>query len=159
MEVLAVSPEARPLARTAREKIAEGLRLKDQANVFLKDDQPKKAAVKFKTCFAYTRGLLPQFSALARYANLSGQGDNVIDMDQQVAVRALELACNEGLATIYLRSGDHEKALGYSEKVALLALLYTLCVCVSTTVVRVLLYYCCCCVRFPPAAGLPTAVV
>lgn len=34
-----------------------------------------------------------------------------------VAVRALELSCNEGLATIYFRSGHHEKALGYSEKV------------------------------------------
>lgn len=113
----AAPPGPRPLAKTAREKIAEGLRLKNQANTFLKDDQPKKAAVQFKTCFAYTRGLLPQSSALARYANWAGQGDKVIDKDQQVAVRALELACNEGLATIYLRSGDHEKALGYSEKV------------------------------------------
>lgn len=34
-----------------------------------------------------------------------------------VAVRALELSCNEGLATIYFRSGDHQKALGYSDKV------------------------------------------
>lgn len=40
-----------------------------------------------------------------------------------VAVRALELSCNEGLATIFFRSGDHERALGYSEKVCMFCIL------------------------------------
>jgi len=44
------------------------------------------------------------------------KADKTLKM-QPVAVRALELSCNEGLAAIYFRSGDHEKALGYSDKV------------------------------------------
>lgn len=82
----------------------------------LKEDQPKKAAVKFKTCFAYTKGLFPKSSDLGHYATLIGQ-ETVMDKGQEAAVRSLELTCNEGLATIYLRSGDHERALGYSEQV------------------------------------------
>lgn len=106
----------RPLASTAADKILEGQRLRDEASTLLKEDKPNKAAVKFKTCFAYTKGLVPVFSELAQFATLTGQ-QTVIDKDQQAAVQTLELACNEGLATIYLRSGDHARALGYSEKV------------------------------------------
>lgn len=116
---LPVSSVRRPLARTVSEKIAEGQRLKDEGLRLLKEDEGKKAAVKFKTCFAYTKGLLPKQSQLAQYATLTGQ-QIIIDSEQQVAVEALELACNEGLATVYFRrakSGDHIKALGYSEKV------------------------------------------
>lgn len=116
---LPVSSARRPLARTVSEKIAEGQRLKDEGLRLLKEDEGKKAAVKFKTCFAYTKGLLPKQSQLAQYATLTGQ-QIIIDSEQQVAVEALELACNEGLATVYFRrakSGDHIKALGYSEKV------------------------------------------
>lgn len=53
-------------------------------------------------------GNLPIFRSLFDYSIL---------ISFAVAVRALELSCNEGLATIYFRSGHHEKALGYSEKV------------------------------------------
>ena len=115
-----VSSARRPLATTVSEKIAEGQRLKDEGLRLLKEDKGIKAAVKFKTCFAYTKGLLPRHSQLAQYATLTGQ-QIIIDSEQQVAVRELELACNEGLATVYFRrarSGDHLKALGYSEKVA-----------------------------------------
>lgn len=114
---VAAASRCRPLASTAADQIAEGRRLRDEALALMKVDKPKKAAIKFKTCFAYTKGLLPKFSDLAQYAALTGQQQSIIDQDQEAAVRALELACNEGLATIYLRSGDHERALGYSEKV------------------------------------------
>lgn len=86
--------------------------------MLMKDDKPKKAAVKYKTCFAYTKGLIPAFSDLAQYAAMTGQ-ETVINEDQQTAVQALELTCNEGLATIYLRLGEFEKALGYSQKVSM----------------------------------------
>lgn len=85
----------------------------------LKEDKGKKAAIKFKTCFAYTRGLLPLDSQFVQYAAATGQ-QTVIDGDQQGVVRALELACNEALATIYFRrggDGDHGRALAYGEKV------------------------------------------
>ncbi|CAM9927084.1 unnamed protein product, partial [Ectocarpus sp. 12 AP-2014] len=112
------SKARRPLPTTPGDKIVEGERLRDEAQSLLKSDKPKTAAVKFRTVFAYTKGLIPQTSELALYAAATGQ-QTVIDQKQQVAVRALELSCNEGLATIYFRSGHHEKALGYSEKVLL----------------------------------------
>ncbi|CAM9112859.1 unnamed protein product [Scytosiphon promiscuus] len=108
----------RPLPKTVGEKIEEGERLRDEAQSLVKGEKPKQAVLKFLTVFAYTKGLIPQTSELALYAAATGQ-QTVIDQHQQVAVRALELSCNEGLATIYFRSGDHEKALGYSEKVLL----------------------------------------
>lgn len=109
----------RPLAATSADRIREGQRLKAEANAFLKADSPKQAAVLFKRCFAYTRGLLPQRSNLAQYAVAAGQEDTLIDQSQEKTVRALELACNHGLATVYLRSGQLEKALGYTEQVNL----------------------------------------
>lgn len=110
------APTRRPLPSTPADKIAEAQRLRDEAVTLLKEDQPKKAAVKFKTCFAYTKGLLGRSSDLGHYAALIGQA-TVMNEDQESAVKSLELTCNEGLATIYLRSGDFETALGYSEKV------------------------------------------
>lgn len=92
----------------------------------LKEKSPKPAATRFKKCFAYTRGLVPKSSSLADYALAAGQHDNVIDEDQVESVRVLELACNEGLAKIYLdratssnqnRERHLEEALGYSEQV------------------------------------------
>lgn len=115
-EAPATAGPRRPLPSTPADKIAEGKRLRDEALALLKEDQPKKAAVKFKTCFAYTKGLFPKSSDLGQYATLIGQ-ETVMDKGQEAAVRSLELTCNEGLATIYLRSGDHERALGYSEQV------------------------------------------
>lgn len=109
-------PTRRPLPSTPADKIAEGQRLRDEALALLKEDQPRKAAVKFKTCFAYTKGLFPKSSDLGHYATLIGQ-QTVMNEDQEAAVQSLELTCNEGLATIYFRSGDHERALGYSEQV------------------------------------------
>lgn len=110
------SPSRRPLPSTTEAKIAEAQRLRDEGLALLKEDQPRKAAVKFKTCFAYTKGLFAKSSDLGQYAALVGQ-QTVMDKDQEAAVQSLELSCNEGLATIYLRSGDHERALGYSEQV------------------------------------------
>lgn len=106
----------RPLPSTAAGKISEAQRLRDEALSLLKEEQTKRAAVKYKMCFAYTKGLLPECSDLAHYASATGQ-QTVIDKDQQKAVLALELSCNEGLATIYLRTGYFERALGYSEQV------------------------------------------
>ncbi|CAN0178586.1 unnamed protein product [Hapterophycus canaliculatus] len=106
----------RTLPQTAGEKIVEAERLRDEAQSLVQGEKPKKAAVKFRTVFAYTKGLIPQTSDLALYAAATGQ-QTVIDQQQQEAVRALELSCNEGLATIYFRSGNHERALGYSDKV------------------------------------------
>lgn len=64
-----------------REKIVEGERLRDEAQSLVKD-KPKKAAVKYRTVFAYTKGLIPQSSELAVYAAATGQ-QTVIDQDQQ----------------------------------------------------------------------------
>lgn len=117
------SSDRRPLASTAAGKILEGQRLKNEATALLKQAKlrtadSRQATLLFKRCFAYTRGLVPQWSELVQYAVATGQQDTVmIDPDQEASVRALELACNEGLATIYLRSGHLEKALSYSEKV------------------------------------------
>lgn len=103
---------------SAAEKISEGQRLKNEATALLKaETDSKRATVLFKRCFAYTRGLLPQWSELVPYALAVGRHDTLIDEDQEASVRALELACNQGLATIYLRNGEHETALRYSEKV------------------------------------------
>ena len=59
----------------------EGERLRDEAQSLV-EDKPKKAAVKFRTVFAYTKGLIPQTSELAVYAAATGQ-QTVIDQDQQ----------------------------------------------------------------------------
>lgn len=50
------------------------------------EEKPKKAAVKFRTVFAYTKGLIPQTSELAVYAAATGQ-QTVIDQDQQGGTR------------------------------------------------------------------------
>lgn len=59
----------------------EGERLRDAAQSLV-EDKPKRAAVKFRTVFAYTKGLIPQSSELAVYAAATGQ-QTVIDQDQQ----------------------------------------------------------------------------
>lgn len=64
-----------------RDKIIEGERLRDEAQLLL-EEKPKKAAVKFRTVFAYTKGLIPQTSELAVYAAATGQ-QTVIDGEQQ----------------------------------------------------------------------------
>lgn len=118
----------RPFPSTSADKIREGQRLKDLALELLRRESPKPAALLFKKCFAYTRGLLPRRSSLADYALAAGQHDTVIDATQEESVRVLELACNEGLAKIYLdratssalqRQRYLEQALSYSEKVCL----------------------------------------
>lgn len=113
-------------ALTAADRISEGQRLKNEATALLRTQtDSKRASVLFKRCFAYTRGLLPQYSELVQYAMAVGQNDTLIDEEQEASVRALELACNQGLATIYLRSGHHERALRYSEEVGLPHLIIT----------------------------------
>lgn len=68
-------------SRGGREKIVEGERLRDEAHSLI-EDRPKKAAVKFRTVFAFTKGLIPHTSELAVYAAATGQ-QTVIDQQQQ----------------------------------------------------------------------------
>ncbi|CAM9509983.1 unnamed protein product [Pylaiella littoralis] len=75
------SKARRPLPITAGEKIVEGERLRDEAHSLI-EDRPKKAAVKFRTVFAFTKGLIPHTSELAVYAAATGQ-QTVIDQQQQ----------------------------------------------------------------------------
>lgn len=75
----------RPLPKTAGEKIVEGERLRDEAQSLVKGEKPKKASVRFRTVFAYTKGLIPQTSELALYAAATGQ-QTVIDQHQEGAV-------------------------------------------------------------------------
>lgn len=63
------------------EKIVVAQSLRDEAQSLV-EDKPKKAAVKFRTVFAYTKGLIPQTSELAVYAVATGQ-QTVIDGEQQ----------------------------------------------------------------------------
>lgn len=74
-----------------REKIIEGERLRDDAQSLV-EDTPKKAAVKFRTVFAYTKGLIPQTSQLAVYAAATGQ-QTVIDNKQQSKTWPEQLLC------------------------------------------------------------------
>lgn len=65
------------------EKIIKAQSLRDEAQSLL-EQKPKKAAVKFRTVFAYTKGLIPATSELAVYAVATGQ-QTVIDGEQQGA--------------------------------------------------------------------------
>lgn len=101
------------MSLSTEDKIAYGLRLKEEANEFVKKEEYKKACQRYRRVFGCVNGLINQDNAqMAQFA----KKEDMLSEDQQKRVIELKATVYANLALCYLKMKEFERALECGEE-------------------------------------------
>ncbi|KAH9256519.1 hypothetical protein BASA81_005434 [Batrachochytrium salamandrivorans] len=97
---------------TTKDKIAEGNRLKDEGNQFVKSGELKKALKSYKTVFLYINGLISKENqAMAKFA-----GNGIINDQDDLAIKELKTNTHSNIALCYSKLGQLDKVVDHCNR-------------------------------------------